>query len=179
VVILNRSSQGISKSEPYRRGYMSIEKSTYEDYQRRRFWKDYECFCLLTGIDPTLVEDEEDFDNYIEEKDFELWKKIKRIKNKRNYKDGAGFYPFEFIESVQSLDIPIPNALKIVITPKEYDNEYCWEDDMSSNKNDSCTLSPYEYYKKKSFWKKYECVALLNGINPIYRDEENISLVYL
>ena len=162
---------------------MELKSDVYEHYKKRRYWADFECICLLGGIDPTGAKIEDDiFDKYQPEDfilrramghpernnwGFLLKKKLHEFENS-SY-DFFNYLPFEFIEwvSKQPENFKIPGPLKIMIS-LDADSEvsYCWLDEIIEGRGP--LISPYEYYKRIPLWDMCTCVALLDGINPLF-----------
>jgi hypothetical protein len=98
---------------------------------------------------------------------FLLEKKIHEKENPRY--NIIKYCPFKFIEwvSKQPEKFNIPDPLKIMIClEQDCEESYCWLDEVIDRRGP--LISPYEYYKSIPHWDMCTCVALLDGINPMF-----------
>jgi len=151
---------------------MKLEKEVYDHYKKKQYWDVAECAFLLRGINlPEWKVGGESVLNLFRSEDFEFYRTIQEtiagkcssIKGYR--KKHSDFEPIYFIKWARENDFKIPDPLKIMITHIDGEAKYSWLDDAMNGVIKDGIIPPYQHYKDKKYWKKYECIALLNGIN--------------
>jgi len=141
---------------------MVITNNIYEHYKKKASWTSHECVCLLKQLDPNKVK-EEDIVNSEEQIFLNHLKTIKLTKCEDEELDS--YNPMKFIAQAQIKGLKIPDRLKLMVTPTNKEAKYSWLDDAMNGVIKDGINPPYEDYKKKKYWKRYECIALLCGIN--------------
>lgn len=131
----------------------------------------------MGGIDTSLVHTENDIMGFFREKDFVILRSLQKASQENEIiRYDKGYIPFKFIEWAQKKGFEIPAPLKIMITPTSKETKYCWLDDAMAGEIINGVIPPYKYFKDAiKYWKGFECISLLHGINPsFFKDHEEI-----